>query len=152
MQYAKMMRLGIEAVVDPPEFVSAINSLRHCDYILIDTVGSSQHDKDKIDKLRQFISQDLHTSVDVNLVISANTKFEDLREIYESFSILNIDTFIITKLDETKGFGNIFSILYDTKKPINYFSIGQEVPDDLMLASSEYLVDCLLGGFKKVKK
>lgn len=152
MQYAKMMRLGIEAVVDPPEFVSAINSLRHCDYILIDTVGSSQHDKDKIDKLREFISQDLHTSIDVNLVISANTKFEDLKEIYESFSILNIDTFIITKLDETKGFGNIFSIIYDTKKPINYFSVGQEVPDDLMLASSDFLVECLLGGFKKVKK
>jgi flagellar biosynthesis protein FlhF len=152
MQYAKMMRLGIEAVVDPPEFVSAINSLRHCDYILIDTVGSSQHDKDKIDKLREFISQDLHTSIDVNLVISANTKFEDLKEIYESFSILNIDTFIITKLDETRGFGNIFSIIYDTKKPINYFSVGQEVPDDLMLASSDFLVECLLGGFKKVKK
>lgn len=152
MQYAKMMRLGIEAVVDPPEFVSAINSLRHCDYILIDTVGSSQHDKDKIDKLREFISQDLHTSIDVNLVISANTKLEDLKEIYESFSILGIDTFVLTKLDETKGFGNLFSIIYETKKPVNYFSIGQEVPDDLMVANSNFLVECLLEGFKKVKR
>lgn len=152
MQYAKMMRLGIEAVVDPPEFVSAINSLRHCDYILIDTVGSSQHDKDKIDKLREFITQDFHTSIDVNLVISANTKLEDLKEIYESFSVLDINTFILTKLDETKGFGNIFSIIYETKKPVNYFSVGQEVPDDLMLASSDFLVECLLNGFKKVKK
>ncbi len=152
MQYAKMMRLNIEAVVEPTEFVSAINSLRHCDYILIDTVGSSQHDKDKIDKLREFIIQDFHTSIDVNLVISANTKLEDLREIYESFSILDINTFILTKLDETKGFGNIFSIIYDTKKPVNYFSVGQEVPDDLMLASSDFLVECLLNGFKKAKK
>ena len=152
MQYAKMMRLGIEAVVDPPEFVSAINSLRHCDYILIDTVGSSQHDKDKIDKLREFVKQDLHTTSDINLVISANTKLEDLKEIYESFSVLDINTFILTKLDETKGFGNIFSIIYETKKPVNYFSVGQEVPDDLMLASSDFLVECLLNGFEKVKK
>lgn len=152
MQYAKMMKLSINTVLDPPEFVSAINQLKHCDYILVDTVGSSQYDKEKIDSLKEYLNRDETTQIDVNLVISANTKYDDLIEIYKNFSILNIDTVIVTKIDETRGYGNIFSLMYETKKPLSYFSTGQNVPDDLMVANGEYLVDCLIDGFKKVKK
>jgi len=49
------------------------------------------------------------------------------------------------------GFGNIFSLVFETKKPISYFSVGQEVPEDLVNASSDFLVDCLLNGFNRSK-
>jgi len=149
MQYAKMMRLGIEAVVDPPEFSNAIAQLKHCDYILIDTVGSSQHDKHKIDKLKEFLNGSYKNIIDVNLVVSATAKYEDLMDIYTQFSPLEIDSMIVTKLDETKGFGNVFSMIYENKKPLSYFSVGQEVPNDLMVSESEYLINCLLDGFKR---
>ncbi len=144
MQYAKMMRIGIEAVVDPPEFITALQALSHMDIILIDTVGSSQYDKEKIEKLQQFLSTHTDVGIDVSLVMGAPTKLEDLRAIYSNFSILGIDTLIFTKLDETRGFGNIFSLVYETEKPVSYLSIGQEVPDDLMCADSDYLVECLM--------
>ena len=146
MQYAKMMRIGIEAVVDPPEFLTALQTLRHMDYILIDTVGSSQYDKEKIDKLQQFLFSHTEIGIDVSLVLSAPTKLEDMRNIYQNFSPLGIDTLIFTKLDETFGFGNIFSLVYETEKPVSYLSAGQEVPDDLMCADSDYLVECMLNG------
>lgn len=147
-QYAKMMRLPVEDVVDINDFENAVRSLGHCDIILIDTVGSSQYDREKLTKLDNFLK---HTDaqIDVNLVLSAGTKLEDLKEIYKNFSFLNIDTLIFTKFDETKVFGNIFSLIYDIDKPVSYFSVGQEVPDDLRVASSEYLVECMLDGFKK---
>ena len=148
MTYARMMKLSIEAVVDPSDFVEALNRLRNNDIILIDTVGSSQHDKEKVDKINSFLSINTFASIDVNLVMSATTKYEDLKDIYENFSILPIDTLVFTKLDETKKIGNIFSLVYDVKKPISYFSIGQEVPDDLIVASSEYLVDEMLKDVK----
>ncbi len=144
MQYAKMMRIGIEAVVDPPEFITALQTLQHMDIILIDTVGSSQYDKQKIEKLQQFLSTHTEIGIDVSLVMGAPTKLEDLRAIYNNFSLLGIDTLIFTKLDETRGFGNIFSLVYETEKPVSYLSIGQEVPDDLMCADSDYLVECLM--------
>ena len=144
MTYAKMMRLPIETVVDPSDFGDALNSLRHNDYILIDTVGSSQHDKEKIEKLRSFLKVDTFAEININLVLSAVTKYEDLVDIYKNFSILPIDTFVFTKLDETKTYGNIFSLLLDTKKPVSYFSIGQEVPDDLMEAGADYLLKGIL--------
>jgi len=149
MHYAKIMKLGIETVEDPMDFSHAIQSLKHCDYILIDTAGSSQHDHDKITKLKQFLDAEHQMSIDVALVISASQKYEDLRDVYRNFSVLGIDSLISTKLDETNGYGNLFSLVYDTKKPISYFSTGQEVPDDLQPATADYLVECLLDGFKR---
>ncbi|MEF3190924.1 MAG: flagellar biosynthesis protein FlhF [Campylobacterales bacterium] len=148
MQYAKMMRLSIEAIVDPAEFTGAIASMRHCDYILIDTVGSSPHDRAKIEKINDFLKADPTITIDVNLVLSATTKFEDMRDIYKNFSTLGIDTLIITKFDESRTFGNIFSLIYETKKPLAYFTTGQEVPNDLTEASQEFLITCLFEGFK----
>jgi flagellar biosynthesis protein FlhF len=152
MQYARMMKLGIETVVDPPEFSSALNSLRYCDYILIDTMGSSPYDKGKISKIYECLeANDTEYSVDVVLVMPSSIKYEDLKATYENFASLNIDTVMFTKLDETRGFGNIFSLAYETKSPISYFSVGQEVPEDLVCASSDFLVECLLNGFNRSK-
>ncbi|NOR57152.1 MAG: flagellar biosynthesis protein FlhF [Sulfurimonas sp.] len=152
MQYARMMKLGIETVVDPPEFSTALNSLRYCDYILIDTMGSSPYDKNKIEKIYECLdANDTEYNVDVVLVTPSSIKYEDLKLTFENFSKLNVDTVMFTKLDETIGFANIFSLAYETKKPISYFSVGQEVPEDLVCASSDFLVDCLLNGFNRSK-
>lgn len=150
MQYARMMKLGIETVLDPPEFTQAINALSYCDYILIDTMGSSPYDQEKISKLQQFLEAN-HSDyeVETTLVMPSHFKYEDMHATFEQFSPLNIDTLIFTKLDETKGFGTIFSLIMEIEKPVSYFSIGQEVPEDLVAANSDYLVDCLLHGFKK---
>jgi len=119
-QYAKMMRLPIEDVIDIEDFKRAIRSLSFCDTILVDTIGSSQYDKDKLEKIK-------------------------------NFEYLGIDTIIFTKFDETKSFGNIFSFTKEIGKPLSYFSVGQEVPDDIFCASSEYLIQCMLDGFTKEK-
>jgi len=152
MQYARMMKLGIETVVDPPEFTTALESLKYCDYILIDTMGSSPYDKNKIEKIYECLNANTTTyNIDVVLVMPSSIKYEDLKVTYDNFSSLGIDTLMFTKLDETIGFGNIFSLAYETKKPISYFSVGQEVPEDLVTASSDFLVECLLHGFNRSK-
>jgi len=150
MQYARMMKLGIETVVDPPEFSSALNALRYSDYILIDTMGSSPYDKGKIEKIYECLrGNDTEYSVDVVLVMPSSIKYEDLKATYDNFAPLGIDTMMFTKLDETRGFGNLFSLVYETKVPISYFSVGQEVPEDLAVATSDFLVECLMNGFRK---
>jgi flagellar biosynthesis protein FlhF len=145
-QYAQMMKLPFEDVIDISDFKKALHNLSYCDVILIDTVGSSQHDTQKIEKIATFLKS-TSQPIDVNLVLSASAKFQDLKEAYEKFSFLNIDTLTITKFDETSGFGNIFSLIYETQKPLSYFSTGQEVPDDIRTASGDFLVECLFEGF-----
>ncbi|MBE0514555.1 flagellar biosynthesis protein FlhF [Sulfurimonas sp.] len=152
MQYARMMKLGIETVVDPIDFASALDSLRYCDYILIDTMGSSPYDRTKIEKIYECLDgNDVKYNINVVLVMPSSIKYEDLKATYDNFSTLKVDTLMFTKLDETRGFGNIFSLAYETKKPISYFSVGQEVPEDLVCASSDFLVECLLNGFNRSK-
>ena len=152
MQYARMMRLGIETVSDSSEFTSALNALAYCDYILIDTMGSSPYDKTKIEAIYSCLdANNTNLEIEVVLVLSSSIKYEDLKATYDNFESLDIDTIMFSKLDETVGFGNIFSLAYETRKPISYFSIGQEVPEDLICASSEFLVDCLLNGFNRSK-
>ncbi len=152
MQYARMMKLGIETVVDPPEFTTALNSLSYCDYILIDTMGSSPYDTKKITKIYECLeASQKEFEIDVSLVLPSSIKYEDMLITYENFSSLNIDTIIFSKLDETKGFGNIFSFELETNKPISYLSVGQEVPEDLVVANSDFLVECLLHGFDRSK-
>lgn len=143
--YAERMRISIQMVMAPEDFLKALDSLRYCDYILVDTAGRSQNDSEKIEQIKKYLQSDY--KVNTALVMSATTKFEDLRDIYDAFGILNLDTLIFSKLDESRGLGNIFSLAYETKKPISYFSIGQEVPTDLVVATNEALVDWLLDGF-----
>ena len=147
-QYAKMLKLPIEDVTDSIDFERALNALNSCELILIDTAGSSPQDREKITKIANFIKQ-TDRQIDINLVLSASAKLEDLNDAYKSFSFLNIDTLVITKLDETRSFGNIFSLIIDSKKPTSYFSTGQEVPDDIKMATGDFLVDCLFEGFTK---
>jgi flagellar biosynthesis protein FlhF len=149
-QYARMMKVQIETVVSPPDFADKLDRMSNNDYIFIDTMGSSPYDIEKIENIRDFIATGNHSNdIEVMLVLPSSLKYEDLMETYNSFSTVNIDTIMFTKLDETKGFGNIFSLIHDIQKPISYFSIGQEVPEDIIVAKSEYLVESLLHGFKR---
>jgi flagellar biosynthesis protein FlhF len=149
-QYARMMKVQIDTVISPADFADKLDRMSNNDYIFIDTMGSSPYDIQKIESIRDFLETGSHShEIEVMLVLPSSLKYEDLKEGYNSFSKLNIDTIMFTKLDETKGFGNIFSLIHDIQKPISYFSIGQEVPEDIIVAKSEYLVDCLLHGFKR---
>lgn len=147
-QYAKMMKLPILDVIEVEDFKGAIKTLNSCDMILIDTTGNSQYDKEKLERLSSFLKHG-GAQIDVSLVLSAGSKIEDLIEIYDGFGFLGIDTLIFTKFDETKIFGNVFSLIYETGTPVSFFSVGQEVPDDLVEAKSEFLVECVLEGYKK---
>lgn len=150
MTYARMMKLPIERADDPQELGRAIDRLNYCDFILIDTAGHSQYDSQKLELLKKYANSDY--CISAHLVLSASTKYEDLKDIYHSFSAVEIDSIIFSKLDESRSFGNVFSLICDVKKPVSYFSIGQVVPSDLLVASNDYFVDCLLDGFKNPNK
>ena len=142
--YANIMRLPLEVVQKPEELVEAILRLKECNYILIDTAGSSQYDVDKIELINEYQMKVDELPIEKILVLPANVKQTDLQEIYLNYSRLNIDYLTFTKLDETKSFGNLISFAHKTKKSICYFSIGQNVPDDLIVSDASYLIECFM--------
>jgi flagellar biosynthesis protein FlhF len=142
--YTNIMRLPLEVVKRPEELSEAIARLKDCHYILIDTAGGSQYDMDKIELINQYQQHLTETPIEKMLVLPANVKTTDLYEIYNSYSSLHINNLIFTKLDETISYGNLISFAHKTKKSICYISVGQNVPDDLHEANSNYLIDCFM--------
>ncbi|PHR72746.1 MAG: flagellar biosynthesis protein FlhF [Arcobacter sp.] len=140
--YTNIMRLPLEVVKKPEELVEALLRLKDCNYIFIDTAGSSQYDVDKIEMINEYQNRVDEIPIDKILVLPANVKQSDLLDIYTNYSRLNINYLTFTKLDETKSFGNLISFSHKTKKSIIYFSIGQNVPDDLIVADASYLIEC----------
>jgi flagellar biosynthesis protein FlhF len=142
--YTNIMRLPLEIVKKPEELNEAISRLRDCHYILIDTAGGSQYDIDKIDAINQYQMQLTEIPIEKMLVLPSNVKSTDLQEIYNSYSQLHINNLIFTKLDETRSYGNLISFAHKTKKSICYLSIGQNVPDDLIEADANYIIECFM--------
>lgn len=142
--YTNIMRLPLEVVKKPEDLSEALLRLKDCNYIFIDTVGSSQYDVDKIELINEYQKKVEELPIEKSLVLPANVKYSDLLEIYKNYSVLNIDYLVFTKLDETRSFGSLISFAHKTKKSITYFSIGQNVPDDLIPADATFLIDCFL--------
>ncbi|AXH11491.1 flagellar biosynthesis protein FlhF [Halarcobacter bivalviorum] len=142
--YTNIMRLPLEVVKKPEDLVEALLRLKDCNYIFIDTAGSSQYDVDKIEMINEYQEKVHELPIEKVLVLPANVKHSDLVDIYTNYSRLNIDYLTFTKLDETRSFGNLISFAHKTKKSITYFSIGQNVPDDLIVSDSSFLIDCFM--------
>jgi flagellar biosynthesis protein FlhF len=149
--YAKIMQIPLLKVKDPKDLSTAIKRLGSPELILIDTPGSSQYDKKMIELTKSYFDNNPDIQIEKNLILPTNIKSSDLKEIYNEFSILDIDNIIFTKLDETKSFGNIIDFSYEIKKPLTYFSIGQNVPEDLIVSDDDYLIDCFFNqGLAKI--
>jgi flagellar biosynthesis protein FlhF len=143
--YADIMQLEHITVESVEDFSAGLEALEEYDIILVDTAGMSPYDTQKFIKTVEFVQTDIPRKLEVNLVFSATVKYEDMDDLYKNFSFLNPDSVIISKFDETKHFGTLLNFMLLYKLPMSYFSIGQEVPDDLMVASKEYLLEQFIG-------
>ena len=143
--FADIMQLKYLTAGNVAQFKELFGQLREYDVVLIDTAGMSPYDTEKLIKTVEYLSSDTTQSIEVTLLISATVKYEDIKDIHETFSFLNLDSVIFTKFDETKHLGAVLSYLLLHPTPLSYFSIGQEVPDDLVLADKEYLLQRFIG-------
>jgi flagellar biosynthesis protein FlhF len=105
----------------------------------------SPYDTQKFVKTVEFVQSDTPRKIEVNLLLSATVKYEDMDDIYKNFSFLNLNSVIISKFDETKHLGTLLNFMLLYKVPMSYFSVGQEVPDDLLPASKEFLLERFIG-------
>ncbi|MDQ7083732.1 MAG: flagellar biosynthesis protein FlhF [Sulfurovum sp.] len=143
--YAEIMELEHLTIDSLEAFIQGLKYLEYYDIILIDTAGMSPYDTQKFIRTVEFVQSDMPKELEVNLVLSATVKYEDMYDIYHSFSFLNLHSLILSKFDETKHLGTLLNFMLLYQVPMSYFSIGQEVPDDLVLASKEYLLEHFIG-------
>lgn len=140
--YAKIIGIPIEVVFTPQEMRKAIERHLDAELVLIDTAGRSHYDSMKMSELKSYV--EASSPDEVHLVLSLNTKYRDLEEIIRRFGCVPLHKLVLTKLDETSTFGNIFNLVRDFSIPISYVTNGQDVPKDIEMADSLKLAEIVL--------
>ena len=143
--YADIMQIEHYNVSDPEMFKERIETLEDYDVILVDTAGMSPYDTKKFIRVTEYVQSETARELEVHLVLSATVKYEDMDDIYKNFSFLNPDALIVSKFDETRHLGTLLNFMLLYRLPMSYFSIGQEVPDDLIPAGKEFLLEHFIG-------
>ena len=136
--YAEIMGISFKVVITIKEMEEAVEELKDCDVILIDTTGRSSKNSMQISELRAFVQK--ANPDQCNLVLSAITKNKDIKTIIEGYKELQFDSVIVTKLDETTSYGVLYNIAKISNKPISFITTGQNVPDDIKIPNKEDLI------------
>ncbi|MCD3215961.1 flagellar biosynthesis protein FlhF [Clostridium botulinum C] len=141
--YANIMSIPFESVFSIKEMEAALDRMKECDVVLVDTTGRSSKNIMQIAELNAFIQKT--NTENIYLVISSTTKDRDVESIVEGYKTLNYANVIITKLDETTTYGSILNILTKANKPLSFVTTGQNVPDDFKNITSEEIARLVLG-------
>lgn len=144
--YANILSVPMEVVYSPEEMKNAVEKHKACDFIFVDTAGRSHRNEDQKKDLQEIIDSVSDYEKEVYLVVSATVKYNDLKSISKTYEDMFPYKLIFTKLDETKGWGNILNLKLDTGKDLSYVTWGQNVPDDIGAVNPQIIAKKLLGG------
>lgn len=144
--YANILNTPMEVVYTPDDMRSMVDKYKDCDLIFVDTAGRSHKNKEQKEDLDSIINAVKDCEKEVFLVVSATTKYSDLKNIASVYGDMFDYRIIFTKLDETRGLGNILNLKLDTGKSLSYVTWGQNVPDDIGCLDPQIIAKKLLGG------
>lgn len=134
--YARIMHIPSEIALREKDLSRVVALQADCDLILIDTAGKSPYDEGHISELARWFAG-VRPEVEPYLTISATTKKEDLKAVFENYRQMDIAGLILTKLDETRAYAALCQQLAAGEIPVSCLCTGQRVPEDLVLASEE---------------
>lgn len=141
--YSEIMNIPFKVVYSIKEMDDALEELKDCDSIFIDTTGRSAKNTMQISELRAYINK-IPNKV-VHLVVSSTIKSKDIKVILQGYGVIDFDSIIVTKLDETSNYEVLIDTLIDGNKPISYMTLGQSVPDDIKKVSKNFIIDLIVG-------
>jgi flagellar biosynthesis protein FlhF len=142
--YAGIIDVTMHIVHDAGEMRTALRAFADRDLVLIDTAGGSPFNRTQMTEIRDLI--EAAQPDEVHLLVSANVALEDARDVITHFSILKPTALFFTKLDETRRYGQLYSLAAEAGLPLSYLSVGQNVPDDIMPASPGTIAKLVVEG------
>ncbi len=136
--FARILGVPFKTANNQDEFSAALGGFFDKKLVLIDTAGMSQRDM----RLNEQFStlRDSFPIIRSYLVIAANTQLGALDESFKGFGRVDLNSCIVTKLDETTSIGAVLTVAIRHKLPIAYVGVGQRVPEDLQPARAHRLV------------
>ena len=145
--YASILEVPFRVIYSEDELSIACDDFKDCEYILVDTAGHSHKSEELLIKQKSFMECLPETvSKQCFLVLSATTKYKDLKKIVDNYRSVSDFQLIFTKLDETSTLGSLYNITCYSDSSIAFVTCGQNVPDDIETFNAQRIVKQLLGG------
>lgn len=140
--YGEIIGVPVRVVFSVDELDEVLANRRNDDCILVDTTGLSHKKVSECGQLAEYLSG--NETIRKQLVVSTTTNVRDLQEAVDNFEIFSPDGLVFTKLDESSSCGVIVNELIRSKKPLTCLTNGQNVPDDLIIPSSETVANMVV--------
>lgn len=141
--YADIIGIPCLQAFNRKDMAHAVKRMVNRDVILIDTAGQSQYDKQRLRSLAQFLCSD--AAISTHLLLSAATLETEVEKTARNFESVGYETCVFTKTDETTQHGRILNQALKLKRPLSYFTTGQNVPEDIENAHGSRMVDMIFG-------
>ncbi|NLK78353.1 MAG: flagellar biosynthesis protein FlhF [Clostridiales bacterium] len=145
--YANILDTPIKVIYSLEELNDTLKEWKDYDLILIDTAGLSHKNEEQRNDIKNLITgASEEYEKEIYLVLSATTKYRDLKDIVDVYQKEFKVKLIFTKLDETNCYGNMLNMKLYTGADLSYVTYGQNVPEDIEVFNMQKIVKILLGG------
>jgi flagellar biosynthesis protein FlhF len=132
--YAELAGFPLEVVYNRREILSAVQRLRECQAVIVDTPGRAPEAMGRMgpweDMLRGLRAEEIH------LVVPAGLRVELARHVRDSFADLGVTHVLPSKLDQVPGDAGLAELVEAVGLPSRWVTDGQEVPGDLRPAGA----------------
>jgi flagellar biosynthesis protein FlhF len=112
------------------------------DLFLIDTPGCNPYRKEELEELRALFAEIPERLL--LLMTPATGKESDLQDMYRAYAGLGIGGLIVSKLDETRSYGELFNFLRLNQLPVAFLIDGARIYGDPHAGEISLLVNRLL--------
>ena len=134
--------IPLHLAYSPEALASFLHWTSDSDLFLIDTPGCNPYRKDDLEGLNALFAEipERH----LLLVAPATGKESDLQDIYRAYAGLGIGGLVVTKLDETRSYGELFNFLRQSQLPVAFLIDGAPVYGDPHAGEISILINRLL--------
>ncbi|WP_026674266.1 flagellar biosynthesis protein FlhF [Alkalihalobacterium bogoriense] len=142
--YSKILNIPFEVAYSIEDFRKAKEQFSAYDLVLVDSAGRNFRNSLYVEEIRKII--DFNDEMETYLVLALTSKYKDMKSIFEQFSLISIQKLIFTKKDETSYYGAMLNMIHDYHVGVAYITTGQNVPDDIVEADSDTIINAILEG------
>ena len=141
--YAEALKLNLRVAYTGAELAQAVAAEQGADLVLVDTPGCNPRREADLAELGGLLTALRGRAT--YLVAPATAKDCDLQDALAAFGVFDLKGLLLTKLDETGTFGNLYNLAWRSRLPLLYFGFGASALEDLEAASATRLVNAVLG-------
>ncbi len=127
--------LPLAYVYNAEQVAAAVDALRDCQVLLLDTPGVNPRQADECAWLDVLLTA--LDPAEVHLVLPAALTGTGLRALLRAYARYEPDHLILTKLDEIACLSESAPLILDSGLALSFLGIGPSIMDDLLVASAE---------------